>query len=150
MQQVKDPEAREWYSNNALKNGIARSVLLLQIRQDLYCRQGTQDHKITNFQNRLPSPQSDLAIQLFKDPNDFIFLPVTEEAQEQEIEKSMVNHLSKLFLELGSGFSYMGNQYKITIDNHSFFLRYALLSRSFALLFYCGIKVGGAKTRIRR
>lgn len=122
IEQVKDPQARDWYASNALKNGIARSVLTMQIEQNLYARQGKQEHKITNFQDRLPPPQSDLAIQLFKDPYDFRFLPVTEDAAEQEIENSMVAHLSKLFLELGTGFAYMGNQYKITIDGHDFFL----------------------------
>lgn len=122
IEQVKDTEAREWYASNALKNGISRSILIMQIDQDLYSRQGKQGHKITNFKDRLPSPQSDLAIQLFKDPYDFRFLPVTEEAAEQEIEKSMINHLSKLFLELGTGFAYMGNQYKITVDGTDFFL----------------------------
>ncbi len=75
IQQVKDPEAREWYANNTLKNGIARSVLTIQIEQNLYERQGKNAHKMTNFAERLPSPQSDLAIQLFKDPYDFRFLP---------------------------------------------------------------------------
>jgi predicted nuclease of restriction endonuclease-like (RecB) superfamily len=122
IEQVKDPIAREWYASNAVKNGISRSVLLMQIEQNLYERQGKQEHKITNFSNRLPSPQSDLALQLFKDPYDFRFLPLTEEAEEQEIENSMVAHLSKLFLELGTGFAYMGNQYKITVDGRDFFL----------------------------
>ncbi|MBY0378078.1 MAG: DUF1016 domain-containing protein [Gammaproteobacteria bacterium] len=55
-----------------------------------------------------PTPQPDLAIQLFKDPYDFRFLPVTEEAEELEIENSMVAHLRELFIELGTGFAYMG------------------------------------------
>lgn len=122
MQQVKDPEARDWYASNVLKNGTSRSILAIQIEQNLYSRQGKQSHKVTNFAERLPSPQSDLALQLFKDPYDFRFLPVTEEAQEQEIEDSMVKHISKLFLELGTGFAFMGNQYKITVDGHDFFL----------------------------
>jgi predicted nuclease of restriction endonuclease-like (RecB) superfamily len=122
MEQVKNFEAREWYANNALKNGIARSVLIIQIEQGLYERQGKHAHKMTNFAERLPSPQSDLAIQLFKDPYDFRFLPVTEEAKELEIENSMVNHLSKLFLELGTGFAYMGHQYPLTIEGTDYFL----------------------------
>lgn len=122
MEQVKDPEAREWYASNALKNGIARSVLIIQIEQGLYERQGKHVHKMTNFAERLPSPQSDLAIQLFKDPYDFRFLPVTEEAKELEIENSMVNHLSKLFLELGTGFAYMGRQYRLTVEGTDYFL----------------------------
>ncbi len=122
IEQVKDVEARQWYAANALKNGISRSILTMQIQQDLYARHGKQAHKITNFQETLPAPQSDLAIQLFKDPYDFRFLPVTETSAEQEIERSMITHLSKLFIELGSGFAYMGNQYKITIDERDFFL----------------------------
>ncbi len=122
IEKVKDPIAREWYANNTLKYETARSVLTIQIEQGLYERQGKNGHKVTNFQERLPSPQSDLALQLFKDPYDFRFLPVTEEAEEQEIEHSMVNHISKVFVELGTGFAYMGNQYKITVDEKDFFL----------------------------
>ena len=90
--------------------------------ENLYERQGKKEHKITNFPDRLPSLQSDLARQLFKNPYDFQFLPVTEEGPEQEIEKSMISHLSKVFLELGQGFAYMGNQYKLTVDDKDFFL----------------------------
>ena len=122
MEQVQDPEAREWYANNTLKNGIARSTLIIQIEQNLYERQGKNAHKVTNFAERLPSPQSDLAIQLFKDPYDFRFLPVTEEAKELEIENSMVANLRKLFIELGTGFAYMGHQYKITVGDDDYFL----------------------------
>jgi predicted nuclease of restriction endonuclease-like (RecB) superfamily len=122
MQQIKDPEAREWYANSVLKNGTARSVLIIQIEQNLYERQGKNVHKMTNFAERLPSPQSDLAIQLFKDPYDFRFLPVTEEAEELAIENSMVAHLRELFIELGTGFAYMGHQYKITVGEDDYFL----------------------------
>ncbi len=122
MEQVKNSEAREWYANSVLKNGTARSVLILQIEQNLYERQGKNAHKMTNFAERLPSPQSDLAIQLFKDPYDFRFLPVTEEAEEFAIENSMVAHLRELFIELGTGFAYMGHQYKVTVGEDDYFL----------------------------
>jgi len=122
MEQVKSVEARDWYANSVQKNGTSRSVLTIQIEQDLYERQGKDAHKVTNFAERLPSPQSDLALQLFKDPYDFRFLPVTEGAEELEIEHSLTQNLSELFLELGTGFAYMGNQYKITVDGKDFFL----------------------------
>lgn len=140
IEQVKDPVMREWYANNTLENGISRSVLLMQIEQDLYARQGKHAHKVTNFPTRLPSPQSDLALQLFKDPYDFRFLPVTEEAAEQEIEQAMVKHLSKLFLELGTGFAYMGNQYKLAIDGHDFFLDMLFYHTRLHCYFVCELK----------
>lgn len=140
MQQVKDTVEREWYANNTLKNGISRSVLIMQIEQNLYERQGKHAHKVTNFLTRLPPPQSDLALQLFKDPYDFRFLPVTEEAAEQEIEQAMVKHLSKLFLELGTGFAYMGNQYKLVIDGHDFFLDMLFYHTRLHCYFVCELK----------
>jgi predicted nuclease of restriction endonuclease-like (RecB) superfamily len=122
MQQVKDPEVRDWYANNTLKNGISRNVLVMQIEQNLYERQARNSHKVTNFAKRLPSPQSDLANQLFKDPYDLRFLPLTEEAAELEIEHAMVKHLSKVFLEFGKGFAYMGNQYRLSVAGEDYFL----------------------------
>lgn len=145
IEQVKNPEARDWYAANTLKNGISRSVLTIQIKQKLYERQGIQTHKVTNFAQRLPSPQSDLAMQLFKDPYDFRFLPVTEEAEEQEIEQAMVNHLSKLFLELGKGFAYMGNQYRVTVEGNDYFLDMLFYHVHLRSYFVIELKGGEAK-----
>ncbi len=127
MEKVKDPDARAWYAQNILKNGTARGVLMMQIEQNLYERQGKDTHKITNFAHTLPQPQSDLARQLFKDPYDFRFLPVTDEANELKIEHALVKDIQKLFLELGKGFAFMGNQYPITVGESDFF---------FDMLFY--------------
>lgn len=121
MQQVKDQDARDWYIQSILRNGTARSVLTIQIEQDLYQRQGKNEHKVTNFVETLLKPQSDLALQLFKDPYDFRFLPVTEEADEKKIEQALVKDIQKLFLEFGKGFAFMGNQYKITVGESDFF-----------------------------
>ncbi len=145
IDKVKDSDAREWYALNVLRNGTARSVLALQIKQDLYHRQGRSEHKLTNFAQRLPSPQSDLAAQLFKDPYDFRFLPITEEAAEQEIEKALTVNLSKVFLELGQGFSYMGNQYKLTIDGHDFFLDMLFYHTKLHCYFVVELKSGELK-----
>lgn len=145
MQQVKDPEAREWYAHNTLKNGIARSVLIIQIEQNLYERQGKNAHKVTNFSERLPSPQSDLAIQLFKDPYDFRFLPVTEKAKELEIENSMVANLRELFIELGTGFAYMGHQYKITVGDEDYFLDMLFYNVHLSCYFVIEIKATSVK-----
>ncbi|MDF3055365.1 MAG: hypothetical protein K0Q74_1272 [Gammaproteobacteria bacterium] len=145
MQKVKDPEAREWYANNTLKNGIARSVLTIQIEQNLYERQGKDAHKVTNFAERLPSPQSDLAIQLFKDPYDFRFLPVTEKAKELEIENAMVANLRELFIELGTGFAYMGHQYKITVGEDDYFLDMLFYNVHLSSYFVIEIKTTAVK-----
>ncbi len=52
----------------AIHNGWSRNVLVLQIESGLYRRQGKAT---TNFETTLPTPQSDLARQLIKDPYNF-------------------------------------------------------------------------------
>jgi predicted nuclease of restriction endonuclease-like (RecB) superfamily len=80
LDKVKDRAERLWYAQTAIQNGWSRNVLVIQIDSGLYRRQGKA---ITNFQATLPKPQSDLAQQLIKDPYNFDFLTVAEDAKEK-------------------------------------------------------------------
>jgi predicted nuclease of restriction endonuclease-like (RecB) superfamily len=122
MQKVKDPVARAWYVENTLRNGISRSVLIMQIEQNLYQRQGIDVTKTSNFKARLPQPQSDLAQQMLKNPYSFDFLTIGKRAKEREIEGALVQHISKFLLELGAGFAFMGHQYKLNINGQDYFI----------------------------
>lgn len=84
LEKVKRAVERLWYAHQSIEHGWSRNVLVLQIESDLYRRQGKA---ITNFQTTLPSPQSDLAQQLLKDPYNFDFLTLTDEAQERDLER---------------------------------------------------------------
>ncbi len=59
----------------------------MQIEKALHKRQG---QAITNFKDKLPSSQSDLAHYTLKDPYIFDFLSVGDEAHEREVEKSLM------------------------------------------------------------
>ena len=115
IDKVKDPVERAWYIEQAIQNGWSRNVLVLQIEADLYRRQGKA---ITNFQQTLPAPQSDLAHQLLKDPYNFDFLTMSSDAHERELERGLLAHLQSFLLELGIGFSFVGSQYPLEVDRH--------------------------------
>ena len=74
LEKVKDPEQRIWYIEKTAKNGWSHSVLIHQIESGLYQRQ-TIANKVTNFEHRLPFPQSELAVETMKDPYVFDFIP---------------------------------------------------------------------------
>ena len=74
MDKIADKSEREWYLRACAENGWSRNVLVHQIESNLYERQATAD-KISNFENRLPAHQSELAIQMMKDPYIFDFIP---------------------------------------------------------------------------
>jgi predicted nuclease of restriction endonuclease-like (RecB) superfamily len=119
IEMVKDPQARYWYIQKTIENGWSRNVLILQIESGLYER---RSDAIANFQETLPLPQSDLARQIVKDPYNFEFLSIAEDAKEQEIERALVTHIRDFQLELGMGFSFVGSRYPLTIGGEDFYL----------------------------
>ncbi len=131
---VKNHEERIWYRRAAIENGWSRNVLVLHIESGLYHRQGKA---LTNFKRTLPAPQSDLAQQLIKDPNNFDFLTLSEAAHEREIETGLVEHIQKFLVELGIGFAFAGRQYPLDIGGKDYridLLFYHLKLRCFVVI----------------
>ena len=124
LEKCKDQDVRVWYANAALEYGWSRDVLALQIDSKLHERQG---RAVTNFQRTLPAPQSDLAQQLLKDPYNFDFLTIANDAHEREAESGLIAHIRQFLIELGVGFAFVGQQYPIEVGGEEF---------SIDLLFY--------------
>ena len=112
-------EARDWYLAKAVEHAWSRNVLVMQIETRLLERQGKA---VTNFEQRLPKPQSDLARESIKDPYRFDFLGLTDEAQEREIESALVQHVTRFLLELGAGFAFVGRQVLLDVGGEEFFI----------------------------
>ena len=121
MDKVKTADEHIWYAEQAAKNGWSRNVLVHQIESGLYRRQVLAE-KVSNFENRLPSLQSELAVQTMKDPYIFDFIPFKEDMVERDIEQALVKDVTKLFLELGTGFAFLGNQYHLNVGGDDFYI----------------------------
>jgi hypothetical protein len=70
----------------------------------------------------LPSPQSDLARDILKDPYTFDFLGITDTSNEHTVEKALVLRLRDFLIELGVGFAFVGSQYRLEVDGDEFFM----------------------------
>jgi predicted nuclease of restriction endonuclease-like (RecB) superfamily len=112
-------ESALFYVQKTIQNNWSRSILLTQIESKLFERQGKA---IQNFQSALPAPQADLAREMLKNPYNFDFLCLGEEAGERDVEGALTHHIQKFLLELGQGFSYMGRQYPLTVGGDDFYL----------------------------
>lgn len=121
MDKISDQKEREWYIKKSAENGWSRNVLVHQIESGLYQRQVLVD-KVSNFESRLPSPQSELAVQTMKDPYVFDFIPFREDMVERDIEQALVRDVTKLLLELGTGFAFLGNQYHLNVGGDDFYI----------------------------
>lgn len=121
LDKIKEFSKREWYIRKTIENGWSHSVLVHQIESGLYERQAMVN-KISNFESRLDSPQSKLAVQTMKDPYVFDFIPFREDMVERDIEEALVKEVTKLLLELGTGFAFLGNQYRLNVGGDDFYI----------------------------
>jgi predicted nuclease of restriction endonuclease-like (RecB) superfamily len=119
ISKAKSQDEARFYARKTLEHGWSRSVLTHQIEGGLYRREGKA---VTNFQATLPQPQSDLAQQTIKDPYNFDFLSLRAKHDEKELEDALLSHVTRFLLELGSGFSYLGRQFKLTVGADDFYL----------------------------
>lgn len=134
LDSVKDQNERLWYIQQTIENGWSRAILEYQISSKLYQRQGKA---ITNFEQTLPQPQSDLAQQILKSPYNFDFLSLGKEAQERDLERALIAHMRDFLLELGVGFSFVGSQYPLEVGGQDFridLLFYHLKLRCFIVI----------------
>lgn len=119
MQRLKDPAARDFYIQQTLAHGWSRSILELQIQNQLHLRSGKAQN---NFALTMPPAESDLAAQLFKDPYLFDFLGTADPRREAEVEQALVDHIQQFLIELGAGFAFVGRQVHLEMGNDDFYL----------------------------
>jgi len=120
IEKIKDKNIRKWYMEKCLEEGWSKSILIYQIDTNLYQRQ-VKSVKHNNF-NLTLKENSDLANNMLKEPYVFDLIELSENYKEKELENKMIERLKNVLLELGSGFSYVGNQYKITVGNQDFYI----------------------------
>ncbi|CAA6802429.1 MAG: FIG074102: hypothetical protein [uncultured Sulfurovum sp.] len=119
MQKIKDRELRYWYMQKSLENGWSRDVLALMIKSEVHNREAKL---VSNFKQTLAPLDSDMVQQSFKDPYLFDFLTMDEHFRERELELNLVEHMENFLLELGSGFAFVGRQYKLEVGEKEFYM----------------------------
>jgi predicted nuclease of restriction endonuclease-like (RecB) superfamily len=119
LEKLAKSEDRIWYARATVQHGWSRNVLVHQIEAQRRNRQGKA---VASFERTLPSPQSDLAQDITKDPYNFDFLTLGDDAHERDMERGLLEHLRQFLLELSVGFAFVGNQYRLTVGNEEFYI----------------------------
>lgn len=119
IDRVPDVSSRQWYIDATLKHGWSRNILELQIDGQAHKRQAKA---VTNFKATLPPADSDMAEQVFKDPYLFDCLGTADPRREREVEQSLVQHIQRFLIELGSGFAFVGRQVHLEFSSRDFYV----------------------------
>lgn len=122
LEKIKERSKRIWYAEECLKNGWSKTILIHQIELELYERKKVST-KFTNFnQNIKLKNNSALANEIIKDPYIFELEGLNNNYLEKELEEHMITKIRDVLLELGKGFCFVGNQYKISTDKQDYYI----------------------------
>lgn len=121
---IEDDDERCFYEKECINSGWSKRELKRQIDSSLFQRLllskgNTNKRKIYELSKKGQAITK--ASDILKDPYVFEFLGIKEEklVYENDLEKSLINHLSSFLMELGKGFMYVGRQVRITLDNNT-------------------------------
>jgi predicted nuclease of restriction endonuclease-like (RecB) superfamily len=119
LEKLDTEKERLWYASKAYEYGWSHNILKMQIDAHAHLRHG---RALNNFPMTLPSTESDMAVQAFKDPYLFDFLGTDTPRLETELERGLMEHMQKFLLELGQGFAFVGQQVHLEIGDQDFYL----------------------------
>lgn len=133
-----------FYANEVLTKGWNRYLLLNAIKMDTYNRNKSQ-LKTNNFSNTLPEISAEYANQVFKSSYNLGFLGITEPIKELELENRLIAKIRDFVLELGKGFSFIGNRYRLEYNNKEYFVDMLFFHRGLRSLVAIELKIGSFK-----
>lgn len=142
LDKLDDPEQRLWYARRSAAEGWSHAILTVQIENSLIERQGRAQ---TNFPVTLPPADSDLAVQVFKDPYLFDFLGTGDPRREHELEQGLLDHLQKFMLEIGTGFAFVGRQIHLEVAGQDYYLDLLFYHLKLRCYVVVELKIGGFK-----
>lgn len=132
---------REYYCRKVLRNNWSKRVLTHQIETKSYERFiiGNKTH---NFNETLPVKIVEELEPIVKNSYVLDFLEITEDIKERELEEKILENLKNFLLELGAGFTFMGNQYKIELGDNEYSIDLLFFHRHLKCLFAIDLKIG--------
>ena len=119
ISKLKDNKVRKIYAEAIIKNGWTKEELVLQIENNYHLRIGNSSN---NFNKVLKNTSNKIINDIIKDPYIFDFLSIKEKYKEKELEEALIERIKDVLLELGKGFSFVGNQYKISTGSKDYYL----------------------------
>jgi predicted nuclease of restriction endonuclease-like (RecB) superfamily len=141
MQMLKDAKEREYYIRATVQMGWSRSILLNQIKAGAYRFQKTVP-KQHNFPKALSMHLAEQADESLKSVYNLDFLDIAQPVLERELERKLVEKVKGFMLELGKGFAFIGNQYRLTLKNNEYFVDLLFYNRILKSLVAVELKTG--------
>ena len=139
MEKCKNDLEKEFYIKMTKKFGWTKDVLIHQIENKSYEKYLLNQ---TNFDKTVPVKYQNQAKLAVKDEYTFDFLELGKEHSEKELEYALMEKVRRFLIEMGGHFCYIGNQYRLEVDDKEYFIDLPLYHRMLKCLVALELKVG--------
>ena len=139
MEKCKEELEKEFYIKMTKKFGWTKNVLINQIENKAYEKYLLNQ---TNFDKALPTKYKEQAKLAVKDEYTFDFLELGTEHSEKELELALMEKMRRFLTEMGNHFCYIGNQYRIEVNEKEYFIDLVLYHRKLKSLVAIELKIG--------
>jgi len=141
LSKIKDRQEAIYYAEAAVKMGWTRDLLLNFIKADTY-HNAKELPKLHNFETALPEHLQEQADEMLKSTYNLGFLGIKHQIKERELERRLVEKIKLFLLELGDGFSFIGNQHRLTLGRKEYFVDLLFFNRKIKSLIAIDLKIG--------
>lgn len=134
LSKTKSPEERLFYLLTAIREKLSVRELERHLNSAYFERTILSNKRIKNTGKSVPEG-------IFKDPYIFEFLDLPEIHSENHLERALIENLRKFILEIGKGFTYMGNQYRIQVGTKDYYTDLLFYHRDLQCLVMFELKI---------
>ena len=138
------PEHVVFYANEVVSKGWSREMLRHALKSE-YHLSIQAEGKSNNFDSTLPVQQADYANEVFRSSYNLGFVDAVEPLKELELERRLVQKITTFIMELGSGFSFIGNQHTLTCNDKDYRVDLLFFHRRLRCMVAIELKMGEFK-----
>ena len=139
LSKCKNNQERQFYIMATKKFGWTKNVLIHQVENKTFEKYLLNQ---TNFDTASPENIKKQAYLAVKDDYTFDFLNFSEKHSESELEQALINNIRQFLLEMGSDFTFVGNQYRMYVNKKEFRVDLLLFHRKLQSLIAIDLKIG--------
>ena len=134
----------EFYANEVFAKGWSRDMLRHALKSGYHLTMQTAE-KCNNFNTALPAKQAEYANEVFRSSYNLGFIDAAEPLKELELERRIVQKITTFIMELGVGFSFVGNQYTLTFNDKEYRVDLLFFHRRLRSMVAIELKIGEFK-----
>ena len=141
LSNTKTWEAREFYLNLAIKENYSVRELNRQLQSSYYQRYMLSKGKALPTQKKTVD-EGDVPNTRLLDTYSLEFLDLPKEYSEKDLKTAIIKNLKDFILEIGKDFTFIGDEYRVQVGNHDYFIDLLFYNRELSCLVAFELKLG--------